>query len=61
MPGLALRLGERDVGTLTSSVVSPTLGPIGLALVRREAEPGTELALAGDDDVTATVVALPFT
>ncbi len=57
--GLALRLGDREVGTLTSSVVSPTLGPIGLALVRREAEPGAELAVAGNS-VTATVVALPF-
>ena len=37
-------LGEREVGTLTSSAVSPALGPIGLALVRREAEPGAELA-----------------
>ncbi len=59
-PGRALRLGEREVGTLTSSVVSPTLGPIGLALVRREAEPGAELELAGSGGVTATVVALPF-
>ncbi len=59
-PGVALRLGEREVGTLTSSVVSPTLGPIGLALVRREAPPGAELELAGDDEVTATVVELPF-
>jgi tRNA-modifying protein YgfZ len=60
-PGSALRLGEREVGTLTSSVVSPTLGPIGLALVRREAEPGAELEVAGSGGVTATVVALPFT
>ena len=59
-PGAALRLGEREVGTLTSSVVSPTLGPIGLALVRREAEPGAEVELAGSGGVTATVVALPF-
>ena len=60
-PGGALRLGEREVGTLTSSVVSPALGPIGLALVRREAEPGAELEVAGEAGVTATVVALPFT
>lgn len=57
--GAALRLGEREVGTLTSSVVSPALGPIGLALVRREAEPGATV-LAGDGDVRAEVVALPF-
>ena len=28
--------GEREVGRVGSSVVSPRLGPIGLALVRRE-------------------------
>src|SRR5262249_16703241 len=34
--GEELRLAERSVGRLGSAVVSPTLGPIGLALVRRE-------------------------
>jgi len=58
-PGAALRLGEKEVGTLGGSVVSPALGPIGLAIVRREAEPGVELAV-GEDGVTAEVVALPF-
>jgi folate-binding protein YgfZ len=58
-PGAALRLGEKEVGTLGGAVVSPALGPIGLAIVRREAEPGTELAV-GEDGVTAEVVALPF-
>ena len=58
-PGAALRLGEKQVGTLGGSVVSPALGPIGLAIVRREAEPGTEIAV-GEDGVTAEVVALPF-
>lgn len=57
--GAPLVLGDRQVGTLTSSVVSPSLGPIGLALVRREAEPGAELRV-GADGVTAAVVALPF-
>jgi tRNA-modifying protein YgfZ len=56
-PGTPLRLGEREVGRLASSVVSPRHGPIGLALVRREASPGDELA-AGE--ATATVVELPF-
>jgi len=55
--GTPLLLGEREVGRLGSSVVSPRLGPIALALVRREASPGAELA-AGD--AVATVVALPF-
>jgi folate-binding protein YgfZ len=58
-PGAALRLGDKEVGTLGGAVVSPALGPIGLAIVRREAEPGTEVAV-GEDGVTAEVVALPF-
>jgi tRNA-modifying protein YgfZ len=55
--GTPLVLGEREVGRLGSSVVSPRHGPIGLALLRREAAPGDELA-AGE--ATATVVELPF-
>jgi folate-binding protein YgfZ len=58
-PGVPLRLGEKEVGTLGGAVVSPALGPIGLAIVRREAEPGTQLTV-GEDGVTAEVVALPF-
>jgi folate-binding protein YgfZ len=58
-PGAPLRLGEKEVGTLGGAVVSPALGPIGLAIVRREAEPGAQLAV-GEDGVTAEVVALPF-
>jgi folate-binding protein YgfZ len=58
-PGAALRLGEKEVGRLGGAAVSPALGPIGLAIVRREAEPGTELAV-GEDGVTARVVDLPF-
>lgn len=58
-PGAPLRLGEKEVGTLGSAAVSPALGPIGLAILRREAEPGATLAV-GEDGVTAEVVALPF-
>jgi tRNA-modifying protein YgfZ len=58
-PGTALRLGEKEAGELGSAVVSPVLGPIGLAILRREAEPGSELAV-GEDGVTAQVVDLPF-
>ncbi|HEX4668754.1 MAG TPA: folate-binding protein [Solirubrobacterales bacterium] len=58
-PGAALRLGEKEVGKLGGSTVSPPLGPIGLAILRREAEPGAELAV-GEDGVTARVVDLPF-
>jgi tRNA-modifying protein YgfZ len=57
--GEELRLGEKVVGTVGSAVVSPARGPIGLALVRREAEPGATLDV-GDGGVTATVAELPF-
>jgi hypothetical protein len=40
-------------------VASPRLGPIALALVRREAEPGSTLTV-GARGVAATVTALPF-
>jgi tRNA-modifying protein YgfZ len=58
--GAPLRLGEREVGRLGSVASSPVHGPIALALVRREAEPGTTLAVGDDGAVTATVVDLPF-
>jgi folate-binding protein YgfZ len=58
-PGAALLLGEKEVGRLGSAGVSPAFGAIGLAILRREAEPGAELAV-GEDGVTAQVVDLPF-
>jgi tRNA-modifying protein YgfZ len=58
-PGAALRLGEKEVGTLGGAAVSPAFGPIGLAILRREAEPGTTVAV-GEDGVTGEVVGLPF-
>ena len=58
-PADELRLGEKVVGRVGSAVVSPRLGPIALALVRREAEPGATLAV-GDGATAATVVELPF-
>lgn len=57
--GDALRLGEREVGRVGTVVQSPTLGPIALALVRREAEPGATVTV-GEAGVPATVVELPF-
>jgi folate-binding protein YgfZ len=57
--GQELRLGDRVAGRLGSCAVSPTLGPIALALVRREAEPGARLDV-GEDGTTAQVVTLPF-
>jgi folate-binding protein YgfZ len=58
-PGTALSTGEKEVGRIGGSCVSPVHGPIALAILRREAEPGGEL-LVGEDGVTAQVVDLPF-
>jgi folate-binding protein YgfZ len=57
--GEALSLTGKEVGKIGSACVSPARGPIALAIVRREAEPGIELAV-GEDGVTARVVELPF-
>ncbi len=57
--GEGLVLGEKEVGRIGGSCVSPVHGPIALAIVRREAEPGAELAV-GEDGVTGEVVDLPF-
>jgi tRNA-modifying protein YgfZ len=57
-PGTPLLLGEKEVGRVTSVAVSPALGPIGLALVRRQAEPGS--TITAGEDATAEVVELPF-
>jgi tRNA-modifying protein YgfZ len=57
-PGTPLLLGEKEVGRITSVAVSPAHGPIGLALVRRQAEPGSTI-VAGEN-ATAEVVELPF-
>ena len=57
--GSELRLGEKVVGHLGTVAVSPGRGPIALALVRREAQPGAELSVAGGE-ASARVVELPF-
>jgi len=57
--GTPLKLGEKEVGSIGGSCVSPAHGPIALAILRREAEAGAELD-AGEDGVTARVVDLPF-
>jgi folate-binding protein YgfZ len=58
--GEELSLGERPVGRISSATVSPRFGPIALALVRREAEPGALVSVAGHS-APAEVRALPFT
>jgi tRNA-modifying protein YgfZ len=57
--GAAVMLGDREVGRLGSTVVSPVHGPIALALVRREAAPGAEVTV-GEAGAAALVVDLPF-
>ena len=57
--GAEISFGDRTVGRLTSIAESPALGWIALALVRREAPPGSHVAV-GDDGVKAVVVELPF-
>jgi folate-binding protein YgfZ len=56
-PGTPVLAGEREVGRLGSSVISPRLGPIALAILRREVAPGDRVAVGGTE---ADVVALPF-
>jgi folate-binding protein YgfZ len=58
--GDEIRFGERVVGEVGSSTVSPVHGSIALALVRREAEPGADVQV-GDAPVAGRVAELPFT
>lgn len=58
--GEPIEFEGRTVGTVGSVSVSPRFGAIALALVRREAPPGSTV-LVGEGGVTADVVALPFT
>ena len=58
-PAPRCRSARTTWGRSTSVVDSPRLGPIGLALLRREAEPGAVLVV-GDGDASAEVVELPF-
>ncbi len=57
--GAEVAFGDRVVGSLSSSVDSPALGPIGLALIRREVEPGATVTV-GTDGASAEVLTLPF-
>ncbi len=54
-----ITFGDRVVGQLGSVAESPALGTIALALVRREAPPGSHVAV-GHDRIKAVVVELPF-
>jgi glycine cleavage system aminomethyltransferase T len=50
---------DRELGRISSTCISPTFGPIALALVRREAGPGDSVKV-GDAETVAEVVELPF-
>jgi len=58
-PGDEIVCDGRPVGRLGSVTDSPELGPIALALVRREAPPGSSVSV-GPDGIRAEVVELPF-
>lgn len=56
-----LKFEDNDAGILTSNVVSPRYGAIGMAYVRNEWNAvGTELNLVGDHPQTVCVCPLPF-
>jgi tRNA-modifying protein YgfZ len=57
--GEALVLDGKEVGRVGTSCISPALGPIALAIVRREAQPGAVLE-AEASGVSAEVIDLPF-
>jgi tRNA-modifying protein YgfZ len=57
--GAAVVADGKEVGRVTSTALSPALGPIALALVRREVAPGAEVSV-GDGGPSATVIELPF-
>jgi folate-binding protein YgfZ len=57
--GDSLVLGDREIGRVGTACISPALGPIALAIVRREADDGQQVTV-GDDGITAELVALPF-
>jgi folate-binding protein YgfZ len=57
--GAEITFGDRTVGRLTSVAESPALGHLALALVRREAPPGSQVSV-GTDEVQGVIVELPF-
>jgi folate-binding protein YgfZ len=57
--GEVIRDGDRELGSVGTACVSPALGPIAIAIVRREAEPGARVAV-GEGGASAEVVELPF-
>jgi tRNA-modifying protein YgfZ len=54
--GAEVRLGEKVVGRVGTAVISPAEGPLALAILRREAEPGSEVTVG---EQTAVVEEVP--
>lgn len=50
--GAPVVAGDREVGAVGAAVISPARGPLALAILRREAEPGAEVDAGG---IRATV------
>jgi tRNA-modifying protein YgfZ len=59
-PGDELSFEGRVVGRVASVAQSPRFGPIGLALVRREAPPGSTVAVGDGGELSGEVTELPF-
>ena len=55
-PGSPVRVGGRDVGRVTSAVVSPDRGPLALAVLRREIADGDAVEVVGEDGERSAVV-----
>lgn len=59
--GSPVHLGDRELGAVGTAVLSPATGQIGMAILRKEAEPGTTVVVSsGEDEVEAEVIELPF-
>jgi tRNA-modifying protein YgfZ len=57
--GDPIALDGREVGRIGTAVISPALGPIALAIIRREADPGARVEVS-KESVAAEVVEPPF-
>lgn len=59
--GSTVTLGDRELGAVGTAVLSPASGRIGMAILRKEAEPGAKVLVTVDGaEVEAEVVELPF-
>jgi folate-binding protein YgfZ len=61
-PGDPVHLEQRELGSIGTAALSPASGRIALAILRKEAEPGTRVEVNTDQGpVAATIAELPFT